>query len=252
MILTIDVASVNAVYTVPRIITLLKETGACATFFVVGSIAKHHPALVKEIGERFEVGAHGLNHVDYRSFCARTLAYDVLEAKRAIEKTGVPCHGFRSPYNTIPTHLFRSLSDAGYVYDSSVNRSYFPGRYNNRNVPPWPYQIEVDGTHRKVIQEIPISSRSFLKMPFGLTFARLFPRLYMTNPAGIHDVFYFHDYDVPPRDGRPRGILQGCRYRYLRQNLEVLKEFISCGQSPPVSCIQYLRKHHAEYLANHG
>src|SRR5262245_15800799 len=46
-----------------RLLELMREHGARATFFVLGEVAKRHPALVQRIAaERHEIGCHSDRH----------------------------------------------------------------------------------------------------------------------------------------------------------------------------------------------
>ena len=149
-----------------RILEMCQETGIKATFFVTGNFARECPELVREIVEDgHEVACHGVDHF-------KPVVTDVAESKKILEKVaGVKVEGYRQP------RMFEidydELKNNGYLYDSSVNPAWVPGRYNHRDVPRKPFM-------KKGILEIPTSVATGLRVPLFWLALHVFPkRMYL-------------------------------------------------------------------------
>ena len=108
-----------------RLLDLFDETGARATFFTLGWVARQHPALVREIASRgHEVASHGMHHQMLTEQTPKTFRADAAESKAVLEDCcGEPVVGFRAPsYSVNGTTLWaiEVLAEAGYRYDSSI------------------------------------------------------------------------------------------------------------------------------------
>lgn len=102
--------------TTPRVLALLAEHGARATFFVVGEKALAHPALVRAIAEAgHAVGIHG--HVHDRLYAlrsARSVERDVARAVLAVESAlGVAPTLFRPPVGFVSGAVAVAAERAG-------------------------------------------------------------------------------------------------------------------------------------------
>jgi peptidoglycan/xylan/chitin deacetylase (PgdA/CDA1 family) len=65
----------------PRLLDLLGELGAPATFFVIASRARRHPQLIERMrAEGHEVGLHGALHLDHTCWPADLIEADTLTA----------------------------------------------------------------------------------------------------------------------------------------------------------------------------
>src|SRR4051812_8526002 len=74
------------------LLDVLAARGVVATFFVVGEIAKSHPALVRRIADAgHEVGSHSWDHRRVFRFTPEEFREDVRTSKDALEQaTGAP------------------------------------------------------------------------------------------------------------------------------------------------------------------
>jgi peptidoglycan-N-acetylglucosamine deacetylase len=84
----------------PKVLDMLDEAGAKATFFVIGRKAEAHPELVREIAARgHAIGLHGYAHDRLFSLrSARTIERDLARAAAVIERiTGARPALFRPP-----------------------------------------------------------------------------------------------------------------------------------------------------------
>jgi len=80
-----------------EVLDILAETGAKATFFVLGWIARRHPQLVRRIvAEGHEVASHSDVHARLDGLSRNTLARDLAEARDSLEQiTSLPVWGLR-------------------------------------------------------------------------------------------------------------------------------------------------------------
>jgi peptidoglycan/xylan/chitin deacetylase (PgdA/CDA1 family) len=111
-----------------KILDILARHKAVATFFVTACFAENRPDLVRRIvAEGHELASHGYYHSSFE-------AADFLKSKLKLEEiSGVQVNGFRmARMDTIDTEVAQA---AGYVYDSSINPTWLPGRYDNRSKP---------------------------------------------------------------------------------------------------------------------
>lgn len=95
-----------------------------ATFFSTVVFASNATdVIIRIINEGHELASHGYYHSKFQN-------EDLLRSKAALEKiSGQPVAGFRMP-RMIPVEN-DAIARAGYVYNSSLNPVYLPGRYNN-------------------------------------------------------------------------------------------------------------------------
>ena len=191
-----------------RLLDLLADSGARATFFVLGYVAERHPELVREIARAgHELGTHGYSH----SFIYRqTPAEFRAELGRSIEVlralTGHEIVGHRAAYFSITRDslwAFDVLTDLGLRYDSSI----FPVlnyRYGIADAPRWPYEINANG---RTILEFPISTWQVWgwNIPVaGGAYFRIYPyrftraALRSINGEGRSAVFYLHPWELDP------------------------------------------------------
>lgn len=128
-----------------RLLALLAEHQVRATFFVLGHVADHHPALIEEIRSAgHELGIHGYYH---RFVDRMTPGEFTEELARSIEAltliTDEMPAGHRAPYfsvNAKTPWAFDCLAAQGLRYDSSV----YPVRsllYGYPDAPRLPYRV---------------------------------------------------------------------------------------------------------------
>jgi polysaccharide deacetylase family protein (PEP-CTERM system associated) len=108
-----------------RLLDLFDETGARATFFTLGWVARKYPALVREIASRgHEVASHGMNHQMLTEQTPKTFRQDAAESKAVLEDCcGEAVIGFRAPsysVNRSTLWAIEVLAESGYRYDSSI------------------------------------------------------------------------------------------------------------------------------------
>lgn len=111
-----------------RILDALKEKKVSATFFCTANFAINAPHLIhRMVNEGHEVASHGYFHDSFE-------ITHLKESKEALMKlSGQPITGFRMANMR---HVdAREIKAAGYDYNSSLNPTYLPGKYNNFDKP---------------------------------------------------------------------------------------------------------------------
>lgn len=111
-----------------RILQLLKEHDISATFYTTAVFAENRRELVKQIIEAgHEIASHGYCH-------GVQLPEHLSSSKECLEAiTGVTVKGYRAPRMGKTDN--QSLLALGYRYNSSMNPTFIPGRYNNLSQP---------------------------------------------------------------------------------------------------------------------
>ncbi|MCL4483419.1 MAG: polysaccharide deacetylase family protein [Bacteroidetes bacterium] len=109
------------------ILDLLEKHQINATFFCTAVFATHAGELIYEMINRgHEVASHGYSHSSF-------VNNDLKRSKQLLEEiTGTAVNGYRMPL--MKKCDANAIADAGYLYDSSINPTYIPGRYNNWSV----------------------------------------------------------------------------------------------------------------------
>ncbi len=100
-----------------EILSILKEYGVRATFFVVGENARSYPTLVQQIAdEGHEIGNHTDSHAFLRDLTLASMCKEVTAASDTIEEiTGTRPHLFRPPGGSYSDSKVQTLADMGYV-----------------------------------------------------------------------------------------------------------------------------------------
>src|SRR5215469_35485 len=112
-------------YNTDRLLDILAETGAKATFFALGWVAERHPALIRRIvaGEH-ELASHGFDHYRADSQTEAQFRHDVKSSKALLEDIGgVRIIGYRAPTFSAGCRapwVHRVLAEEGFRYSSSV------------------------------------------------------------------------------------------------------------------------------------
>lgn len=202
------------------LLSILKENTIKATFFTTAYYAENNTNLIKKIvDEGHELASHMYYHSDYNE-------KHVLSSKQKLEEiSNTKIYGIRSPrLKNLDKNM---IKEAGYIYDSSLNPTYIPGRYNNLNKPRKPYIDKDTGLHI-----IPFSTSIFRIPLFWLSFKNLSPLIYLflcksalKKDGYIH--LYFHPWEfsdlsgfnIPNMIKRNSGLKMTRRFRNLLQNL---------------------------------
>jgi len=207
---------------VDRILGMLSEHGAKATFFTLGWIAERYPNIVKRIvDEGHELASHGYGHERASDQTEEVFFSDIQLAKFILEDlSGVAVKGYRAPSFSIGTGnlwAFDCLQRAGYEYSSSV----YPIQHDHYGMPDSPrfaYQV------RDKLLEIPVTTLRVLNRNLpssGGGYFRLFPyslSRWMLGKVNSGDresaIFYFHPWEIDTEQPRIPGISRKTRFRH--------------------------------------
>lgn len=194
-----------------RILELLNEYKAKATFFVLGWIAERYPQLIKDISSSgHEIASHGYNHRLIYDQTSDEFRKDIRKTKKILEDiTGEPVVGYRATSFSVIKKTFWALDilkQEGFKYDSSI----FPiihDRYGIIDFSRFPVRVNLNGSGG--IMEFPLSTIRILNSNFpvaGGGYFRLFPYLFFKR--GINRInkvekqpaiFYFHPWEIDPK-----------------------------------------------------
>jgi polysaccharide deacetylase family protein (PEP-CTERM system associated) len=208
-----------------RMMEILDQANARATFFVLGWVAEKCPQLVRAIAAAgHEVASHGYEHKLVYSLTPHEFRADVVRSKKHLEDLiGRAVRGYRAPCFSITDWAIPILQDAGFDYDSSVVPTFAHDRYGRLSgvSAAEPVVRLRDGFHEAGVSCIPIGTRG---LPWGGGgYFRLVPfRLWCEGirtilRTGRPYIFYIHPWEIDP--GQPQVPLSiGRRFRH-RVNL---------------------------------
>lgn len=177
-----------------RILDLLKKYNVKATFYTTANFAKHAKDIVHRIvDEGHELASHGYVHHHFEPSHLK-MSKDILE-----EISDVTIKGYRmARMMPVPED---EVYKAGYIYNSSINPTLLPGRYNKLNEPRTFF-------YRENVLQLPASVTPFIRFPlFWISFHNLPLGIYfyLANRTIKKDGYlniYFHPWefmDIGPR-----------------------------------------------------
>ncbi len=174
------------------LLELLDKYNIKATFYTTAFFAERNTTLIKEISGKHEIASHGYYHSSFQS-------EDILKSKEVLEMiTLLPVKGFRMA-RLMPVDK-SLLVKAGYAYDSSVNPTFIPGRYNNLDKPRGPFNS--DG-----LVNLPASVATIFRIPlFWISFKSFPLSLYETLAIKVlkkdrYLNIYFHPWEFADISG---------------------------------------------------
>ncbi|MEH6307038.1 polysaccharide deacetylase family protein [Olivibacter sp. CPCC 100613] len=189
-----------------KILDLLAEHSIRATFFSTVVFAQHAAQVIKRIiDEGHELASHGYYHT---SFDNTHLALSKTELEYL---SGKSINGYRMA-RMQPVEE-SAIEKAGYKYNSSINPTWLPGRYNNLNKPRACFR-------QGSVWQIPASVSPLLRFPlFWLAFHNLPLGLYyfLAKRTIRKDKYlnvYFHPWEFTDLDDYKRFGFPG----YVRKN----------------------------------
>jgi polysaccharide deacetylase family protein (PEP-CTERM system associated) len=207
---------------VDRILSLLDDHGAKATFFTLGWIAERYPAVVRRIvAAGHELASHGYEHKRASGQQYGEMIADLRLAKAILEDvSGHEVRGYRAPSFSIGianAWALQCIADAGHRYSSSV----YPIRHDHYGFPGFsrfPKEV-LPGFF-----EVPVSTIRLLGTNWpagGGGYFRLFP--YAVSKWTISRInradrrpamFYFHPWELDPDQPRTQGVSAKARFRH--------------------------------------
>jgi len=191
-----------------RLTGLLSESGAGATFFLLGPIARREKSLVRELAEAgHEIGCHGWSHDLLYSMSPERFRTETSDAKKAIEDVaGVPVTAYRAAYFSITRKSLWALdvlADLGFRCDSSI----FPVRNWRYGIPDFETAPTTVETPSGDLFEFPLSVVDYpgRRVPAtGGAYFRIYPyalsrrHVRTLESEGRPVVFYIHPWELDP------------------------------------------------------
>ncbi len=168
------------------VLDLLAELDIRATFFTTAYFALQHPDLIRAIAQTHEIASHGFYHSSFE-------VADLAKSKQTLAAIAhTPIMGFRMA--RLQKVNDQAIEEAGYAYNSSVNPTYLPGRYNNLAQPRTAH-------YSHSLLNIPVSVTPLIRFPlFWLSFKNMPLSLYQLATAYTLRVdhylsLYFHPWE---------------------------------------------------------
>ncbi len=141
------------------IMPILHSSSFKSTLFTTANFAIHFPETIKLLAMQHEIGSHTFYHSNFSN-------EHLLQSKQKLETiSNTEVVGLRMP--RMRKVNLNEVKKAGYTYDSSINPTLLPGRYNNLHLPRTVYEEEG-------IQRLPASVSPNFRIPlFWLSFKNL-------------------------------------------------------------------------------
>jgi polysaccharide deacetylase family protein (PEP-CTERM system associated) len=223
---------------VERILQLLDDHRAHATFFTLGWVAERYPQLVRRVVQAgHELASHGYGHERASDQNDQSFFDDIRRAKVLLEDiSSVEVLGYRAPSFSIGAKnpwAFDCIQRAGYRYSSSI----YPIRHDHYGMPDAPrfaYRV------REGLLEVPITTTRALERNWpagGGGYFRLMPyrvSRWLIRQVNRVDrqaaVFYFHPWELDGDQPRVPGVNLKTRFRHyvnLDRTEERLKRLLT-------------------------
>lgn len=177
----------------PELLKTLHEARCTATFFVLGEVAERLPRRIRQIAEAgHEVASHGYLHLRACERSPEAFLGDLCRSKAVLEDlVGLPVLGFRAPewsLRSLDSSWLPKVAEAGFLYDSSLNRCAFSGRPAN---PRFACRLLLNdlndaGPRRELLELPPFTFGGPLRLPAGSWPGRL------ANPAWLRRAAHNH------------------------------------------------------------
>ncbi len=237
------------------ILDLLAEFGATATFFVLGWVAEHFPALVQDIhAAGHEIACHGYNHRLIYNLTPEQFREDVRRAKDILENiTGTTVKGYRAAsYSVVKSTLWALaiLVEEGFQYDSSI----YPIHHDRYGFPAAERFPHIVKTHKGDIMEFPPSTYQIWgqNIPVaGGGYLRLFPlQLTRAIVKRINEkekqaaMIYVHPWEIDAEQPRLKGSWKSEIRHYInvRSTMPKLRGLLTEFKFKPLSALHDLSR----------
>ena len=209
---------------IDRILALLDEKQAKATFFTLGWIAERYPAMVKHIvSNGHELASHGWAHQRVSDQEPQEFLDDIVRSKALLEDiSGQKVLGYRAPSFSIGSKTLWALDlleEAGYRYSSSI----YPIQHDHYGMPDAP-RFAFYPKNNGGLLEIPVTTVCLFKRNIpagGGGYFRLWPYtfshwlLQRINHLEKHSaIFYFHPWEIDYEQPRQQAINTKTKFRH--------------------------------------
>ena len=207
-----------------RLLDLLSEHEAKATFFILGCVAVSDPALVPAIAARgHEIASHGWEHLSVDRQPPEAFRRDVTRTRALLEDlAGVPVLGYRAANFSIGPSTpwaYEILAETGHCYSSSVN-PIAHDHYGDPTAPRVPYAPRAGSDE---FLEIPVATVGIgrRRLPCGgggwfraVPYRPFRFALHQAAKLGSPPVFYIHPWEIDPGQPRMAGARRLSRWRH--------------------------------------
>lgn len=156
------------------------------TLFTTANFALNFPDEISDLSQKHEIASHTFFHSSYETV-------DLLESKKTLEEiTKSEVIGLRMP--RMKEVKMQDVINAGYLYDSSINPTWLPGKYNNLKLPRTCFNNEG-------IIRIPASVAPAIRIPLFWLGFKNYPYkffLYLCRKVLARDGYvclYFHPWE---------------------------------------------------------
>ncbi len=138
------------------VMKMIDQQAIPTTLFTTANFANHFPESIRSHAAKHEIASHTFYHSHFNN-------EHLLESKLALEKISEQTvTGLRMPRMRVVD--MQEVIKAGYEYDSSINPTWLPGKYNNLHLPRTVYMDQG-------LKRIPASVSPNLRIPlFWLSF----------------------------------------------------------------------------------
>lgn len=206
-----------------NILRILKKYDIKATFFSTVVFAKENKDLIKGLlAEGHELASHTWFHSDFKED-------HLAKSKQELEKLfQTDVIGLRMPRMSPVSE--KAVVDAGYKYNSSINPTYLPGRYNNFKVsrrPFWQKEVLQFPASVSTIFRVPLFWLSFHNFP--LWFYKFLSKLSLDSTGFLN--IYFHPWEFSDISN-PKFKLPGYTFKNTGKQMEVrFEKFINWAKN---------------------
>ena len=219
-----------------KILACLARHRVKATFFCTANFALHAKDLILDIQKGgHEIASHGFYHSSFETA-------DLRKSKEALEElTGQPVNGFRMA-RMMPVEE-EEIHKAGYLYNSSLNPTCIPGRYNHLGQPRTYFM-------KAGVLQLPASVTPIVRFPlFWLAYHNLPASLYRklalwTWKEDGYFLTYFHPWEFSARLREPAfgvpGYLTHCSGTDLQRKFIRLLEWLKARGCRFLTTREYL------------
>jgi polysaccharide deacetylase family protein (PEP-CTERM system associated) len=215
-------------HTLPRLLDLLAEFDAKATFFTLGWVARHFPDLVRRMVQAgHELASHGDEHRLVTKQTPEEFRKQLVDSRDVLQQVGqAPVYGHRAPTYSLRKSTdwaFKILLEGGFQFDSSVFPfgprldkalcdSRFPcrlGMHDAEALAEYPLS-----TMRVAGCNIPVAGGGYFRLlPYPLV--RL--AIQQLNAIGQPAIMYLHPWELDPEQPRVPQASWLAKFRHYHQ-----------------------------------
>ena len=209
-----------------KLLMLLDKYNIKVTFYCTATYALAKKEIIQQLNAAgHEIASHAYYHSTFK-------VEDLQKSKDVLEEiTGNTVSGFRMP-RMMPVDI-DALKQAGYFYNSSLNPTWLPGRYNHLTKPKLLFKEkemwQLPGSVTPVFR-IPLFWLSFHNFPFWLYWH--FCKRALNNAGYVNLYFHpweFYDYRNAGNAKFPGYVTKNCGDTYLVRTEKLIVNALKAG-----------------------